>query len=461
MFESSRLVMSTPEVPGWRGAALEKMRPGAALAAVLARTDPATLSDFDLISYLSACERQTAWAQARQLAAIDELARRRTRETPLHSWAAHEIAAELRITRQGAQQRLELAHALRRLPDTAAMFARGELDLVKTRSIASGVAVLDRAGAHAVEARVLGRAADQTGPQLTAAVRRAVLRVDSAAAAKRHEAVRVDRAVAFHVLPDGAAGLWAVGPAPEVQALYLAITARADQAKSPGDDRSLDQRRFDVLTDAGFLHLGDDTLPRHHGRRTQLQVTVAATTLLGLDDQPGELAGYGPVTADVARELAPDATWRRILTDPASGVQVDYGTTVYRPPQSLVDRVLAKHPTCRGLGCRQPAARTELDHTVEFPAGPTAEHNLGPRCKRCHRLKHEGDWETHQLLDGTFLYIAPSGHTYRRPPDPVLHPPDDPPTANDTPAANVGAGANVGGATKTDVTADVGDIPPF
>jgi hypothetical protein len=36
----------------------------------------------------------------------------------------------------------------------------------------------------------------------------------------------------------------------------------------------------------------------------RLQVTVPATMLMRVDDQPGELAGYGPITADVARELA-------------------------------------------------------------------------------------------------------------------------------------------------------------
>ncbi|MGH8836580.1 MAG: hypothetical protein ACRDWG_16525, partial [Actinomycetes bacterium] len=51
----------------------------------------------------------------------------------------------------------------------------------------------------------------------------------------------------------------------------------------------------------------------------QIQVTVPATTLLGLTDIPGELAGYGPITAEVARRIVAHGTWRRLLTDPASG----------------------------------------------------------------------------------------------------------------------------------------------
>jgi hypothetical protein len=436
MFDSLCLPAAVATVPVHRADdlmwALAELSPGPALAGVLAEVDVSQLSDYDLVSYLSACDRQAAWAQAAQLAAIDELASRRERDRlatggqPAWSdtdWTAHEVAAELRLSVKGAQGRLQLAESLRRLPDTFAMFARGALDLTKTRTIVHGVSVLDRAGAHAVEAAVLPRAADLTGPQLSAAVRRAVLRADPAAAERRHDATVRDRSVSFYPLDDGAAALWAVGPASDVQALYDAITALADRttlSRDPGDDRTLDQRRFDVLTDAAYVHLEQSDLPRRHGRRPHLQVTVAATTLLGLDDNPAELAGYGPITAGVARRIAADADWTRLLTDPVSGIVTDYGTTRYRPPQSLANKILATHPTCRGLGCRQPASRCEIDHTIEYPLGPTADHNLGPRCKRCHRLKTECPWEVCQLLDGTFLYTSPAGHTYSRAPDPPL-----------------------------------------
>ncbi|MCY7372883.1 MAG: HNH endonuclease, partial [Spirochaetaceae bacterium] len=132
------------------------------------------------------------------------------------------------------------------------------------------------------------------------------------------------------------------------------------------------------------------------GAGPHLQVTVGITTLLGLDEEPGELSGYGPITADLAREIAGDATWTRILTDPTSGTLLDYGRTVYRPPQSLADRLIATHRRCRGIGCRMPARRCHLDHTRPFPDGPTAESNLGPLCEFDHIGKHETDWRCEQ-----------------------------------------------------------------
>ena len=58
--------------------ALETLTPGPELAGLLA-ANPAGLSGYDLVSFLGATERLTAWAQSRQLAAIRELARRRRR----------------------------------------------------------------------------------------------------------------------------------------------------------------------------------------------------------------------------------------------------------------------------------------------------------------------------------------------------------------------------------------------
>jgi hypothetical protein len=73
-------------------------------------------------------------------------------------------------------------------------------------------------------------------------------------------------------------------------------------------------------------------LRRRNGRAAAVNVTVPLSTLLGVDQRPGELEGYGPITAQAARRIAGHGTWRRLLTDPASGVLLDYGTTRYTPP---------------------------------------------------------------------------------------------------------------------------------
>ena len=96
----------------------------------------------------------------------------------------------------------------------------------------------------------------------------------------------------------------------------------AQSAARVKDDRTAEQRRADVTADL-FEHIlrnGLDwlgrRLPDQHRRRPHIEVVVPASTLLGLDDDPAELTGYGPIPAEMARRIARDGTWRRLLTDP-------------------------------------------------------------------------------------------------------------------------------------------------
>jgi hypothetical protein len=98
------------------------------------------------------------------------------------------------------------------------------------------------------------------------------------------------------------------------------------------------------------------------------------------------LAGYGPISADLVRELAGDATWRRLLTD-GQGVLLEVGRHTYRPPVAVRDFVRARDKTCVFPGCSMPAHRADIDHTVAFPHGPTSPGNLGVMCRAHHRLK--------------------------------------------------------------------------
>jgi hypothetical protein len=137
--------------------------------------------------------------------------------------------------------------------------------------------------------------------------------------------------------------------------------------------------------------------------------------LMRVDDRPGELAGYGPITADVARELAGDATWRRLLTD-EQGVLLDVGRQTYRPPAALRDFVQARDKTCVFPGCSMSAHRSDIDHTIAFPDGPTAPENLGVMCRAHHRLKQDRRWSVFQPSPGRFEWTTPSNRTYIREP---------------------------------------------
>jgi Domain of unknown function (DUF222) len=422
----------------------------------------------DLLDRIAAGEREIAAAQARQLALIAEFARSRPptagerQVAGASEFAVDELAAELRLSRPAASSRLGLAVTLSgRLAGTAAALAAGDLDLPKARLVADMTGALDAPLVAAVEQRVLARAATQTVGQLRACLSRAVLAVDPAGGQVRHERAVVDRRVAVSALPDGMAELWALLPAPAASAVYTTLDLHA---RRPGhrSDIPMDARRADALVElvtrqalprlappdlAPPDHAPPDHATQDHATPVDavapamaggaglavaapmslaplVQVTVAASTLLGLDDQPAELAGHGPIPSGVARQIAadPTGTWRHILTDPATGTVLDVGHRSYRPPRPLARYVIARDATCRFPGCRQPARRCDLDHVEPWPAGPTAASNVISLCRHHHRLKHAGRWHVSASHGGTVTWTSPTGRRYTTKPPPIADP---------------------------------------
>jgi hypothetical protein len=153
----------------------------------------------------------------------------------------------------------------------------------------------------------------------------------------------------------------------------------------------------------------------------------------------------GIIHPDVARRIAADATWRRILTDPATGALLDYGTTRYTPPQHLADHVIARDVTCRFPTCDWPAHKCQLDHTIPYKprdesgdsGGPTADHNFGPLHDQHHEDKTHHGFELRQPEPGRFILTTPAGHVYTIDPEiigPITDPSsDDQPTGTDPP----------------------------
>ncbi|HEY0696869.1 MAG TPA: HNH endonuclease, partial [Micromonospora sp.] len=236
------------------------------------------------------------------------------------------------------------------------------------------------------------------------------------------------------------------------------------------DPRSMDTRRADILaallngrlvvnpddtadtdTDAGTDTdgSGDHTESAHdtgaaaaagseQGRPIQpvtpgkplIQIVIAHSTLIGADDQPAELAGFGPIPASLARETAADGVWRRLVTDPLSGTLLDYGRTTYHPPAGLADHVRARDLYCRAPACRRKAADAELDHiTAWSDGGTTSEHNLAAYCTHGHRIKtYAPGWKVHAHPDGSLTWTTPTGHQHTtRPHDYGPEPPGPPP----------------------------------
>ena len=428
---------------------------------------------FEALERVGGWERVIAWAQARQAREMTSFmasaqARNRSAgagELQAHESAVAEVGLMLAVSAGTAASRVAYARSLcTRLPGTLAALEAGRITLAKARIINTATMSLSDDHTAAVEQQVLPKAREQTPGQLRAATSRAVLSADPAAAQRRAEQTRRQRGVRMLPEPDGMATLSAYLPAADAVGVFAVLDEHARHAGYLDGERSMDARRGDALVDlvlnptgycsqhtsvtpdcatddggstSGSNHIQSAAATGSAGCRCEcgrcrrgggvdVRVTIPYTALLGADELPGDLAGYGPIPAAVARDLAAGGTWRRILTDPASGRPVDYGTTRYRPPAHLAGLVITRDQTCQFPGCRVPAHRCDLDHAIahhpDTDTGPTSDTNLGPKCRRHHQIKQAPGWSVTQHPDGCTTWTTPSGHNYHSQPPPLTDP---------------------------------------
>jgi hypothetical protein len=185
-----------------------------------------------------------------------------------------------------------------------------------------------------------------------------------------------------------------------------------------------------------------------------IHLTMPLSAWLG-GGQPGEVAGHGPVAASASRELAAmlashsGTRWCLTITGddgravghactgragPTAGQPVlkwaaglrtklrllerdncSHGlqSAGYQPPIALRHLVGIRQRTCCFPGCRRPAVRCDLDHTVAFDrGGRTCWCNLAPTCRRHHRAKQAPGWHLEQTRPGDMTWRMPNGRCY-------------------------------------------------
>ena len=343
-------------------------------------------------------------------------------------WVHEEVACALKVAPGTAALRLAEASVAARLPGVLGALADGRVSGFHVRALTRRLLGVPPAVAAAVAEKVLPAAERQTFGQFCRAVDRALLEMTPPAQQQRdREYALSQRRVTFRPELPGTTAMYAVLPDADAAAIKSILRTAAAEAATDGDDRTVEQRRADALVDllltAGHRGARDPRLRDRsvRDRHPLIQVTVALSTLLGIDEQAADLDGVGPIPAALARRLAddPTGTWRRLVTDPR-GTLIDYGRSRYRPPARLRDFVTARDRTCRFPGCRQPARLGETDHRIAWAdGGGTNQHNLHVLCLRHHHLKHETGWRVGILDNGDTEWITPIGRRHTAaPPDP-------------------------------------------
>lgn len=419
--------------------------PGAATLSGLASINPFHLSPASRIDYLTALERQTSWLQALMQRAIIAVAGREatTSEDPIYGVDEAEredISTALRLSPGTAQHKIDIARALTNyLPNTTSALATGEISTAHANAIAREAASALNKGLppsviFQIEERALAYAEFHTPNQVGNLVRSVIAKAQPQEFAEVVADAREGRTVSSYNDIDGMSTLVAILPAEGAQLVMKAIDAHILRSQQSGPERlhevevdHLDQRRTkdmqraDALVDIASQYLAstlDDVTP--HRRPLTVNVTIDLPTLLGLAENPGQLAGYGPIPATVAREIAADARWKRFITEPVTGNLLDFGRESYQPPQALKDFLIARDRTCRFPGCRRSAELSDLDHALSWDSGGrTSAGNLGALCRRHHRLKTHAGWKVESFDDGSCSWTSPHGKKYFSPARPI------------------------------------------
>ncbi|HWA67105.1 MAG TPA: DUF222 domain-containing protein [Mycobacteriales bacterium] len=418
-----------------RIAVLEEMPVGASMAAGLVALRAAPIDARSAVRVHALWGKLIAWATAQQMIATSDCVRGVREFYPYvlgdeHILAANEIAAATATPFATAMAHLELVERIDEcLPASWTALDRGDLTLGHLRSLHRVTRNCSPAVVERVETKLvpLAVARGWTPSQLARAARKEIIAIDPAGAAERAEKARADSDVEFLPGEDDTATITAHGEAEQVRQMMDLLDERAAAMRRAGDERPLGVRRFAALFAAVTAAAGRSA---KNALRAQVLVTVGLPTLLGDNDDPAELSGYGPITAETARRIAADATLRRLVTDPLTGTVIDLGRK-YRPSKLLRDLVEATQPRCVMVGCSRPAYQCELDHRLEHGrGGDTNPDNLQPLCKLHHQLKTKKRWKVGVNADGSLTWTSFLGFTYTtREQDPLTGDPDPPESA--------------------------------
>ena len=411
--------------------------PGIKTLSELIAIDPQELSPAARIDYLAALERQSSWLQAamqRAIVAVAGISEGKSDGpfTGVDEAEREDVSSALRLSAGTAQMRIDVARTLvNHLPNTCSALATGELSAAHATVIARETATAIRDGLSefaifSIEEKAIAHAEFHTPSQVALQVRNAIAKFAPATFEEVVEKARDSRRVSCYNDVDGMSTVVAILPAEDAQTVMKAIEAfivkRSSEFKVSNDSpvtdtRNADMKRADALTSlAGFALAASSEDVALHRRPITVNVTIDLPTLLGLSENPGQLAGYGAIPASVARALASDGKWKRFITDPQTGALLDYGRETYQPPQALIDFLIARDRTCRFPGCRRSAALSDLDHAQSWEEGGTTSlDNLGALCRRHHLLKTHGGWAIESRADGSCTWTSPLGKIYQTP----------------------------------------------
>ncbi|TFC57202.1 HNH endonuclease signature motif containing protein [Cryobacterium sp. TMB1-7] len=362
-----------------------------------------------------------------------------------------ETACLLRLSERTVEHLMDQSLWLLAAPATFEALSTGEISYRHATALVDQMRTLPMEDQAAFEEKVLPEAKRLPVGRFIDKARRLRERLHPESIVTRSTNALTERHSRWEAAPDGMGWLHWYGTAHDTKAAYdrintmavklkhLGDPSPADQtddassngaafgiAQDPADDsptRTLDQLRADIT--AALLLDGITPDGMGAGIRGTVMVTVPVLTLLGLDEEPGALEGYGPISPEAAREIAGHApSFTRLLTHPETGVVLSLGKTQHKNTKAMKMYLRVRDETCRFPGCSRPAVTSDVDHTDPWAGGGnTDSDNLAHLCEPHHRLKHLSQWRVTQEPGGILHWTSPGKRSYRTDPANPVGPP--------------------------------------
>lgn len=357
-----------------------------------------------LVDGIAALERLKAAAAARQArltAALDSARRSAEAEAEAGVPAARRcrgLAAEVALARRGSPVRgsrhLGLAKALvHEMPHTLAALECGVLSEWRATILVRESACLDRDDRSRLDVELCsdtGRLDGVGDAALAAAAKAIAYRLDPHAVVDRAARAAGDRTVTIRPAPDTMTYVTALLPVAQGVSVFAALKRAAD---STCDGRSRGQIMADTMVERITCRPADQPVP------VAVSVVLSDQALLGAENCPAVVAGYGSVPAPFARNLIAaavtdprsQAALRRLYSAPASGALVTMESRSRTFPKALAEFIGLRDQRCRTPYCGAPIRHHDHAEPHRRGGATSADNGLG-LCEACNYIKEVPGW---------------------------------------------------------------------
>ncbi len=353
-----------------------------------------------------------------------EAARRGVRAEKQALGVTHQIALARRVSPHRAKRLQHLGHRLAGMPETFAALIHGVLSEERGAIIARASECLAPDLRERVDLAIAGDPdwLESLGNrELEAEVTKLAYRFDPRSFVERAAKAVSDRRVTSRPAPDTMMYLTMLLPVVQGVASYASLHRWAMAAKNAGDPRAMGQLMSDRAVE---LLTGQATA---EGVPVSVDVMIPDTSMLGVDDDPAVVAGYGPIPAAVAIALLLTAQeqglamLRRLYTHPKHGRLVAMESVAQEFPAMLAALIRKRDQICRQRWCDAPIRNS--DHAQrQADGGSTSYLNGQGTCEACNQAKEAVGWRVRArpgpagLQDHhtphTIETVTPTGHVY-------------------------------------------------